>query len=231
VTPHGQLAARLADISDRLLSSASEPVTYQRVVEGAVDLVPGCTGSGITMRQRRGRVATVAATSAAVQRVDELQYALREGPCLDATFEHGPVVVSDLARETRWPQWRPEAEQQGFCSVLSVRLQAGEEEIGALNLYGAEAAAFDQDAIDLGVIYATHAARALDQARVVSGLHAALESRHEIGIAQGVLAVRFDISYDQAFAVLRRYSNDRNLKLREVARQVMAERTLPGAVG
>jgi GAF domain-containing protein len=227
----GHLAALFADISDRLLSSPSQPVTFQRVVDGAVDLVPGCTACGITMRQRRGRVATVAATSEAVERADELQYVLREGPCLDATFEKDAFVVSDLAAEERWPRWTPGALGQGFASILSIRLQAGEEEIGAINMYGTARDAFDADAVDLGLIYASHAARALDQARIVSGLQVALESRHEIGIAQGVLAVRFDITYEQAFAVLRRYSNDQNLKLRDVARQVMRDRVLPTRIG
>ena len=60
----------------------------------------------------------------------------------------------------------------------------------------------------------------------MSGLRAALESRHVIGIAQGVLAAQYDISYERAFEVLHRYSNDRNLKLRDVAQKVADERRL-----
>lgn len=223
-----RLAALFAEVSDRLLSDPSQPITFQRVVEGAVEMVPACDDCGVTLRMRRGKVATVASTSPDAERVDNLQYALDEGPCLDATFEKVVCVVGDLAEDERWPRWSPGAVEHGFRSVLSLRLHAGEEEIGAMNLYGREPHAFDDDeSVDLAIIYTAHAARALDQARVVSGLQVALESRHDIGIAQGILAMRYDLSYEEAFTVLHRYSNDRNVKLRDVARQVMDERALP----
>ena len=65
-------------------------------------------------------------------------------------------------------------------------------------------------------------------ARLVGGLRTALDSRHTIGMAQGVLAVRYDVSYERAFQVLHRYSNDNNVKLRDVAEQVLETRALPG---
>ena len=222
-----RLAATFAEVSDRLLSDPSQPITFQRVVEGAVQMVPGCDDCSVTLRQRRGKVSTVASTSPAAEKVDSLQYALEEGPCLDAAYERLICVVNELAEDTQWPRWSQGAVEHGFHSVLSLRLHAGDEEIGAINLYGRDAAAFDDESIDLAIIYTAHAARALDQARVVSGLQVALESRHDIGIAQGILAMRYDLSYEEAFAVLHRYSNDRNIKLREVARRVMDERGLP----
>lgn len=224
-----RLAALFAEVSDRLLSDPSQPITFQRVVEGAAEVVPACDDCGMTLRMRRGKVATVASTSADAEKVDNLQYALDEGPCLDATFSKIICVVDDLAEDERWPQWAPGAVEHGYRSVLSLRLHAGDEEIGAMNLYGREPGAFDAESIDLAIIYTAHAARALDQARVISGLQVALESRHDIGIAQGVLAMRYDLSYEEAFTVLHRYSNDRNVKLRDVARQVMDERALPFA--
>ena len=69
----------------------------------------------------------------------------------------------------------------------------------------------------------------MSNARLVTGLQGALESRHLIGIAQGVLAMRYGISYERAFDVLHRYSNDTNTKLRDVAAQVLDERDLPNA--
>ena len=63
--------------------------------------------------------------------------------------------------------------------------------------------------------------------RLVSGLQSAVESRHVIGMAQGVLAVKYGISYEAAFEVLHRYSNDFNTKLRDVATRVVETRDLP----
>ena len=115
----------------------------------------------------------------------------------------------------------------GVRSALAIRLHSGEETIGALNLYSEVPAAFSGDAGDVALIFAAHATEAMSQARLVSGLRAALESRHVIGIAQGVLAARYDIPYERAFEVLHRYSNDHNLKLRDVAEMVARDRRLP----
>ena len=57
----------------------------------------------------------------------------------------------------------------------------------------------------------------------------AIDSRHQIGQAQGILMERYNLSADQAFAVLRRYSQEQNRKLREVANEVVSTRHLPGA--
>ena len=54
-----------------------------------------------------------------------------------------------------------------------------------------------------------------------------MDSRHIIGLAQGMLMERFDLDREQAFAVLRRYSQDRNIKLRNLAQYVVDRRGLP----
>ena len=102
-----------------------------------------------------------------------------------------------------------------------------QEPLGALNLYAGRAQVFDAAALDIAAIYAIHAASALEQAELVSGLQSAMQSRHVIGIAQGVLAVRYGIAYDTAFEVLRRLSNELNVKLRDLAQQVADQRGLP----
>ena len=221
------LAARFAEISGDLLSEADEETTFDSVAKRAVEMVPGCLHAGITLRKRRGRAETVASTDVLVERLDAVQYALREGPCLDAAFERGNVVVDEIATDPRWPRWSNEARALGIASAMAVRLHTEEETLGALNLYSEVPNTFSGDAGDIAVIYAAHATEAMSKARLVTGLRAALESRHTIGIAQGVLAVRYDISYERAFDVLHRYSNDRNLKLRDVAEMVTRTRRLP----
>lgn len=226
-TSEAQLAARFAQLSGELLGETSEELTFDAVAKRAVSTVPGCAHAGITLRRRRGRAETVAATDSLVERLDAVQYALGEGPCLDAAFEHGDVVVHDVTTDRRWPRWCDEARAVGIRSVFAIRLATAEETLGALNLYGTEPHAFVDDAADIASIFAAHAAEAMSKARLVTGLRAALESRHLIGIAQGVLAVQYDVSYERAFEVLHRYSNDRNLKLRDVARAVAETRRLP----
>lgn len=220
-----RLAATLARFSEEIAGSDT-PVTFQRVVERAVAMVPGCDHCGLHLRRRRGRAESVAASDEVAKEADELQEALQDGPCVDAAFEQQNFVVHDLHDDGRWPSWAARATSLGIRSSLSVRLSAADVTIGALNFYGDTPGAFDGDT-DVAMIFASHAAAALSNSQLVAGLRNALDSRHTIGIAQGVLATRFDISYERAFQVLQRHSNDRNLKLRDVAEQVLRDRGLP----
>ena len=224
-----QLAARLAEVSSELLrAAADEEPTFETVVRRAVEIVPGCDAASITLVGRRGRAATVASTDPACEALDEVQYALGQGPCLDAAFEHGTVIVPDVDSDERWPKWSAAAREYGLGSALAVRLHTPHETLGALNLFSHTRGAFgDQEAVDVAAIFAVHATEAMSKARLVSGLQAAMESRHLIGMAQGVLAVRYDISYEAAFDVLHRFSNETNTKLRQVAAHVVENRDLP----
>lgn len=230
MTAGTQLAAYFAQVAEDLLADPGE-VTFERVARRAVEVVPAADHCGITLRQRRGRAETVAATDDLVVAVDAAQYSLREGPCLDAAFETESCVAQDLHADDRWPRWSAVATDHGIRSVLAIRLHGADRTLGALNLYAERSGSFDADTVDTALIYASHAAEALSKARLVTDLEAALESRHVIGMAQGVLAVRYDVSYETAFTILQRYSNDANIKLRDVARLVLDTRELPAAPG
>ena len=220
-------AAYFAELSEELSRDAEEPVTFEKVVSRAVEVVPGCDHAGLHLRQRRGRAASMAASDDVAHRADALQVECGDGPCLDAAFEAENFVVHDLRTERRWPRWAPLAADLGLRSSLSVRLTADGTTIGALNFYSDQPGTFDEDQ-DIAMIFASHAAEAMSKAKLVNGLRNALDSRHTIGIAQGVLAVRYGISYERAFEVLHRYSNDHNVKLRDVAEEVLEARGLPG---
>lgn len=221
-------AAYFARISEGLLEDPAIPPTFQRVVDRAVEVVPGCEGAGITVRQgRRGSAHTAAATSDLALQVDELQYEIDEGPCLDATRGGGTLVSDDLRHEPRWSRWAAEAARLGMRSVVSIRLHTEEETCGALNCYSSSTHAFGSESVELAEIFSIHATSVLSQAHLVTGLRTALESRHEIGMAQGVLAATYGVSYEQAFELLRRCSMDTNTKVRDLARRVLSERGLP----
>lgn len=222
-----ELAAYFAEVSHDLMSANEEPVTFDRVVRRAVDVIPGCDHAGITVSRRRGRPTTIAATDPLVRQCDELRYQVDEGPWLDGAFQHENCISHDLAREPRWTTWGPAAAALGARSLLAVRLHTADETLGALNLYGSQVYAFEGETLDIALIFAAHATEALAKAKLVTGLQAALETRHVIGMAQGLLAQRYDISLETAFEVLRRHSNHTNVKLREVAAMVLVQRSLP----
>jgi len=96
-----------------------------------------------------------------------------------------------------------------------------------LNLYSREPEAFDLDDIYNGEALAAHVAVALAASRQAEQLGMAIATRTVIGQAEGILMERFDISAEQAFAVLRRVSSHSNVKLNRVAEQLVRTRETP----
>jgi len=215
--------ARLAHELSRL---STVDQTAAQIVAFGMETV-GTQFAGITMIRGRGRFETVGPSAPVVTRADHRQYELREGPCVDASTTSRTVMSADLASDARWPRWGPAAVQLGFRSILSAELHAGGERIGALNLYGSRTRQFTDEDVDVAQLFASHAAAALAAVRLREGLQNALYSRTVIGQAQGILMERFDVDADRAFAVLRRYSQDENIKLTDVARRLVATTELP----
>lgn len=209
------------------MADSHEVATLKAVVDRAVDVVPGCDWASVTVRRRGQRLETLSSSSPFPEDCDQLQYELGEGPCADAVWDDDTYLSHDIGADPRWPRWGPRVAALGVGSVLAIRLTTEEETIGALNLYGAETNAYDEDAIDHAVVFTAHAANALGTARLVSGLETAMMSRHDIGIAQGILMASYGLTVEQAFEVLRRYSSHRNVKLRVVAEQVVRHGRLP----
>lgn len=221
-----QVAAYFARISRDLMTRPEEPLTFQRIAERAVEVVPPVDFVGITLR-RRGEPESVAATSDLAARCDAMQYELDEGPCLDAVSDEEAYLIQDLANDKRWPSWAPKAAEAGAGSILAVRMTNEGETLGALNMYSTRPKAFSSDDVDLGLVFASHAATAISNHQLVTGLQTALQSRHLIGVAQGILMSQYDMGLETAFEVLRRYSSHTNVKLRDVAKRVVELRALP----
>jgi GAF domain-containing protein len=222
-----QSAEDFADIALALRDLPDVDDTLDAVIEFArADL--GCDHAGIhVVRQRE--IETAAATDPLIRRADALQAELNEGPCFDAIRSgHSLFVVDDTAADPRWPRFGPRAAEMGLRSILSLQLKAAGQNVGALNLYSTRVRRFDDDEVAMARVFAQHASVALATARREEGLRQAIDARNLIGQAQGILMERFDLSADKAFTVLRRYSQDRNIKLRAVAEQIVQTRRLPG---
>jgi len=112
--------------------------------------------------------------------------------------------------------------------MLSLRLEVIHPSlVASLNLFAKEIAAFDSTDLAIAGVYAQHAATALATAREEDGLRAAIQSRQTIGIAQGLLMQRYDLTQDQAFELLRRYSQTSNIKLHTLAERIAQSGSLP----
>ena len=220
---------------DRQLATAAralaeEPTTLstlERAVQVATELIAGCDVAGISV-VRDGQIDTPAASHERLRRMDELQFEIEEGPCRDALKEQEVVMVSDLAADQRWPRWGPAmVDEVGVRSSLSLRLFLEGDDLGALNLYGYEPGAFDQEDLLDGLVLAAHAAVALANTLEQDQLKRALDTRRVIGEATGMLRERFHLSTDQAFGVLKRVSSELNIKLFRVARYLVETGDLP----
>lgn len=200
--------------------------TVDRVLEFAVKAL-SCSYAGVILVHDRRRVETVAATHPLVRDLDRIQLEEGEGPDLEVIADRHGVLIQDVATESRWPRWTSAVAATGVRSMLGTRLYTSTNVIGSLNFYDVEPDHFSSVDVDVAHMLARHAAVAMDSARDTEHLWKAIDARNLVGQAQGILMERFGIDAEQAFAVLRRYSQDRNTKLQEVAQRLVEGRTLP----
>lgn len=224
---NGGYDEQFAAVARELRAGKDVQDTLDRAVSLAVDLIEGCDHAGVSQLHQRS-IETRAATSEAVRRGDELQYELAEGPCLDAVWAQTEVSSPDLAVDERWPIWGPlAAKELALHGMLCFRLFTEDRRLGALNLYSARLDGFSDDDRDEGGALATHVAVAMGAAEEIENLNVAVARRTTIGQAEGILMERFDLTPDDAFAVLRRVSQDSNTKLHDVAIDLVRTRRLP----
>lgn len=224
-----ELAERLGALHRRLETVESVPGGLGRVAHLAVRTVPGCDHCGATLR-RDGRLHTVANTPDITQ-LDHVQYELGEGPCFAALRQGTVHEIPSVGDEHRWPRYTAAAQQYGIGSVPSMPLTVDDEPIGVLNLYASAEVALTDDH-DTAQLFARQAAVALDNARVhaettalVEQLEEAMRRRAVIEQAKGIVMATSHVSADEAFALLRRTSQEANTKLRDVAQRVVDEAT------
>ena len=224
------LHAQLAQASRDLHAEPDTQHTMERSVSLATELIPNCHYAGISIVHRNRPIDTPAATDELVRRGDELQYAFGEGPCLDAIWHYDTVISADLAQEDRWTRWAPcVAAELKFRSMLCLRLFTSTELVGGLNLYSKEIDAFDEDDAYTGTYLAAHIAVAVAATQQADGIRIGALNRTIIGQAQGILMERYKIDAEEAFNVMRRVSQDNNIKVIRVADELVRTRRTPGS--
>ncbi|MFD7713486.1 GAF and ANTAR domain-containing protein [Streptomyces sp. NPDC059785] len=216
-----QFAIGLADMARDLLAQESVQSTLDRIVEHATVLINACDAAGI-LTVRRGEVHALAATHDVVRTADRIQQDLREGPCFDAVADRQQIYTIEDLREPneRWAHFAPELRKLGMGSMMGFLLFTEDDALGALNLYSHRPLAFDEMAQRAGWVLASHAAVAFSAARTHQQLQHALETRHEIGEAMGILMERHNVNEDMAFKILKKASQEHNIKLRDIARRI-----------
>lgn len=219
--PRLAAAAALAHAVEEINQTRTLQDTLDAIVQATRTSIPAFEHVSLSLRGRDGTIETVAGNDQLVWELDAVQYDLHEGPCVDA-IEHKPVVVvENLRHEQRWPRYVRIAVEKGVRSQVGVRLFTDGKHVGGLNLYSTEHDDVDEDSVDIARLFATHAAVILGHAQEEHHLNQALQSRKRIGQAIGILMERYRIDEDRAFQFLLRASQTSNIKLRDVADEVV----------
>jgi hypothetical protein len=184
---------------------------------------------GISLADQAGQLNLVAASSEQVRLLELSEVQAVEGPCVDA-FRTGALVGSaDLATDQeQWPSFTVAALAAGFAAVHALPMTLRGESIGAMSLYSTRSPGLSGQTVELGQALADVATIGILHERafrrkemVTEQLQNALNRRVTIEQAKGVLAERLHLTIEEAFALLRAYSRDRNLKLADTARAVI----------
>ncbi|RSM76456.1 hypothetical protein DL991_24910 [Amycolatopsis sp. WAC 01375] len=233
----GPLAEQFVELTRLLLTASTPAQVLQQVVDAAYRVVPGADLVSVTLRAPDGTFHTPVSTGEVALELDEVQYRAGTGPCVDAADSGSPghVRSDDLATEKRWPDFSRAAAGHGYTAILSTVLvphAAPPKLPGALNIYSRRPDALDAVSEDTALLLATHGSLALASTNAVSRieleahhLRRAVESRDVIGQAKGILMQRRGLTADEAFDLLRRTSQDLNVKLAELARTLATRHT------
>ena len=203
--------------------------TVEAVVQFALQ-AEACSYAGV-MLTLRGSREIAAVTDPLVSDLYQLQCEIGEGPVLTALTEGVTVYVAEVRTETRWPAWSARLTQYRVGSALHVPMWAGEQLIGVLSLFNTRPNAFTTDDEAIAHILARHASVAVASARDDETMAAAVDARKLVGQAMGILMERFDLDETRAFEILKRYSQQHNTKLRDVAQELIDTRKLRGTHG
>lgn len=217
------LATSMAELARSLHRNVPLEEILDAIVEGARDNIPGVDFASISIRHRGGRIETVAGTDQIVYTADELQYDLREGPCVDAIRGEHYVLVEDVPNDPRWPRYGAAAAALGIHSQLGIELYDDGKTVGGLNLYARRRNDLNDDSARTAYLFAVHAANALGRAMIRTQLTEALETRTVTAEACGILMERYRLDRTAAFAFLTRMSQTRNVKLRIIAQELVDE--------
>lgn len=199
---------------------------HRAICEAAVQLVPGCDHASL-MISRHGRVRTAAASDAVARGCDEAELRLGEGPCLDAIDDDRPAahLCTDLREGCEWPTLATTiSDQFGVRGMAGFRLRQDATRVGALNVFSDTVGALDESTLEQASLlcsFASVALTAMARGEEAATLRRGLESNREIGKAVGFMMALHGLDDEEAFSLLSRVSQEMNLKVVDVAAQVL----------
>ncbi|WP_158842143.1 ANTAR domain-containing response regulator [Saccharothrix deserti] len=217
----------LEELASVLAGGQTLNEALQQLAESASRVIPDAENVSVTVVGPDG-ASTAAATDEKVIAIDKDQYDAGNGPCLMAARIQRPVRATAEGGREKWPEFAAAAERAGVRTYLSAPIVVEDQVVGALNLYSSQESAFDPFDEALLRLFVTAASTSITgfrryerSRRLVEHLQHALSSRAEIDQAKGVLMAAHGVDAEEAFARLVTESQQRNTKLRDVARNLL----------
>jgi GAF domain-containing protein len=223
------LTRTLVELADTLVADFDVVDLLTLLADRCVDVLD-VGAAGLMLAAPDGGLRVMASSSEAMRVLELFEVQTEEGPCLDC-FKGGQAVVSaDLETAVaQWPRFAPEALAAGFHSVQALPMRLRGSVIGALNLFHVEAGTMRSADIDAAQAFADVATIAILQHRAAMDaqvlndqLNTALNSRVVIEQAKGMVAERLGLDMDRAFQTLRNHARNHNLRLADVAGDVIS---------
>ena len=225
-------AATVAALLGIRLDQGPLEQVLQQLVNIAKDALPGADEvSNTLLRGDRGW--TAAYTGQLALDADEMQYERGYGPCMDAGRTGTVLLIDDAREETRWPDYTAHVVERGVLSSLSVPLPIADRRDRRTQLLLPAPSAFPPEAIEIAEELAGHVAVAVANAVAYTDADDAggrcdshgQPSGHRPGHGRDHGQNRCDA--DAAFAILTRALQNRNIKLRDIARGIVDEVSRP----
>jgi GAF domain-containing protein len=239
----------MSGVDDRAAQAARavEYVARQPVAPGAPDGVLGAlqrlcnamvgalsaSGAGVSVMTENGGRGVAAASDPASEQIEELQFVLGEGPCVNAFASRCPVLVPDLTDGAmrRWPAYAAAAHDGGVRAVFAFPLQIGAARLGVMDVFRSRPGPLSGEELRQALAFADLAVTTLldgqDHARIgaaADGLEQAVGHGAELFQAQGMVMVQLGISLADALSRIRAYTYAEDRRLQEVARDIVARR-------
>lgn len=216
----------------KLLRTPSTDLATKRLCEVCAEVI-GVTGAGIMLMAGDVPQGSVCTTDAVSSLVEELQFGLGEGPCVDAYNQGWPVLEPDLAspETARWLAFSGPAVAAGVRAVFGFPLRVGAVRLGALNLYRDRSGPLTDDQHADALVMADVAAQSVlvmqakaPEGQLAAELEAGGDFQYVVHQAAGMVAVQLGVSVGQALIRLRAYAFGNSRSITEVADDVVARR-------
>jgi hypothetical protein len=220
-------ATVFAALAEIIYQGSDPNEVYAAICVAATLTVTGCDHASLLLRHN-GDYVTVGASDRIALQIDDLERSVCDGPCLDAIEEETPQIEPDLTTPCQWPELAARlVAETPVRGAMGFRILIDRRKSGALNLFSDTPNRFNTESAGQAVVlaaFASVAINAIRQGEDAATLRRGLLSNREIGKAVGMLMLLHNFSEQEAFELLRHYSQDLNIKLADVARAVIHNR-------